>query len=201
MCRPLPGIGRCPRGRCIGARACQRQGSRLNIICSRVYAGPVYAGDRPLAYGKISVAVPVQLLQETQGGPGRTVRRLQGYPVSRASEPRELPCGDHPMPRTRKDRQGLPVVNGRRSLSTGSLAVASCHQEKSNLFDETRAFNCPSGQRWTSPRRKSYSYTENRMGHEWTLIRKSLPLLLGRIGQLGLRKNGNCPPEKYRAVG
>ncbi|KOC59435.1 hypothetical protein WH47_11889 [Habropoda laboriosa] len=52
----------------------------------------------------------------------RTVSRLQGYPVSRASEPRELPYGAYPMPRTRKDRQGLPVVNGlllRLFLSTG----------------------------------------------------------------------------------
>lgn len=44
---------------------------------------------------------------------GRTVSGLQGYPVSRANEPRELP---YVLVR-RKDRQGLPVVNGRPSFS------------------------------------------------------------------------------------
>lgn len=53
---------------------------------------------------------------QTRLGRARTVSRLQGYPVSRANEPRELPYVVEPI-RAERIGQGLPVVNGRPSFS------------------------------------------------------------------------------------
>lgn len=53
---------------------------------------------------------------QTRLGRARTVSRLQGYPVSRANEPRELPYVVEPI-RAERIAQGLPVVNGRPSFS------------------------------------------------------------------------------------
>lgn len=103
---PLP--RRTSPARCARAsRACRCQASVIIYLCVHTI--------EPAAYGKIQPRFPCHR-EQTRGGPDRTVSRLQGYPVSRASEPRELPYGDYPMARTRKDRQGLPVVNGRRSF-------------------------------------------------------------------------------------
>lgn len=88
----------------------ERAGDKLRELRHYLF---VCAHERLEAYGKIQPRFPRADAGRCQH---RTVSRLQGYPVSRASEPRELPYGAYPMPRTRKDRQGLPVVNGRRSF-------------------------------------------------------------------------------------
>lgn len=116
------------------------------LACARIR---VARGSRSLVYGKILSRFPCNCSAGGKGGPGRTVRRLQGYPVSRASEPCELPYGVHPMLRTSKDCQGLPVVNGRGSLSTGSTRLRAL--ERNRICSMRRAFNCPEGH-WNTHR-------------------------------------------------
>ena len=69
----------------------------FGIICSRVCVFVcVHEATRIafcLPYGKIQSRFPCTDAAGQSRRGSRTVSRLQGYPVSRASEPRELPCG------------------------------------------------------------------------------------------------------------
>lgn len=125
---PLPrmiGLVRCTRAR----RACRWQARELLhylVVC---------AHERWAVYGKIQSRYPWHR-EQTRADPSSTVSRLQGYPVSRASKPRELPYGAYSMHRTRKDRQGLPVVNGRRCFCrpVSKPSVRCCLRKSSDSW-------------------------------------------------------------------